>query len=387
MGSTSVSKRVPDHFPTGVAHAGTGAWVAGWTRTYPVGCDVRDGTDHLAVGSGAYRRHAEGPDAFTRGADGRWVEDLSGVRFDDVDADYLAYIRSIEAPRGRVRVVAGWVDAWARTPEGVYAFGPDVYPGRETGWMYKTLGTLAYHRARRDRDDVLSESGFCPADETPDDGWAAGRAWGSEGRDWVPERKDVHRLMERIRGRETPATYERKRAGEYVRGGLVLVHAPDGSKAMELPGRWAPTRAMEEVRPDTYRMTGLEFVDRHAWDAALGAAEDLRTLYTRVVEQGPACVPDGEDEGPVAWVYGRVAEVMARVPTDPSDVRLMRFVREVRKAANACLDAAERMDRPAGDLDLGRLFDLVDAEADTRRRSTGVRVTRRGDVAMCEPVN
>jgi hypothetical protein len=403
--------KTPVCFPTGVEHATTGVWVAGWKRTYPASMDL-SGQDHLAVGSGAWRRSREweeyhagaNGDGFTRDAQGRWVEDLSGVRFDDVDADYLSYILSLEAPRGRTAVVQKWVAAWARTPEGRYAMGDDVYAGRETGWMYKTLGSLACHRAKRDSDDTLSESGFCPVfDETPDDGRLAGRTWGSADPDWKPKPHEAYAILADVKERAARAQgkvvwdadggrypapharYETHKAGTFKRVAAVVVRADRGDKAFELPGKWLPE----------WKDGELGFIDRHAWDAVLWAAGELRELYTRVVENGELCVPDGCDVGPVAWVYETVAGVMAHLPTgELKDARLDGFRAEVRRMANACLDAAERVGRPVGYDFVGPVDELADLDLEflakaycrrvgyrpSRRRVT---VTRGRDWACC----
>jgi hypothetical protein len=351
--------------------ANTAAVVAfpkGWVRTFPDAFEPGP-ADYLAQLSGAWERERAGEGRLFQWPNGRWAERLAGVGFADVDAGYLGYVAGGDGPVSRA--VAGWLS----TPAGAAHWGRRERAVREA--------QLAANAAEREGDvgaggafvEGARESGFIPSlDETPDDGRLAGRAWGSEGRDWLPARHECHAILARIKARRTDATYESHKAGTFVKGAMIVVAAADGEKRLELPGRWLPE----------FTATGLEFVDRHAWDAVLWAASELRELYTRVVENGELCVPADSDLGPVAWVYETVAGVMAHVPAGVRDDRLGSLMADVRKMANAVLDAAERMgeDVPPP-LDLGRFCDLVDADA--RRKSTLVKVSRpTRDVALCE---
>lgn len=398
----------PAHFPTGTVHAATGDWVPGWKRTYPATMKLT-ADDHLAVASGAYRRWLEGACRFHQASDGRWVEDMSGVAFDDTDVGYLDWLCG-----STKNATARWIGEY-RTGAGASRFSGDVLSAesfrREAGWMYATLGTLMWWQAQRDRDSVESRSGFsADLDETPDDGWATGRTWGSADPNWTPERHDAHWILEAVRekarraagkmvwdadGGRYPAphaAYTSHRAGEMVKVAAVTVVDTRGMKTLELPGRWAPRSFGFTTVVDTgtdqvtvfvpWENDGHEcpqFLDRHAWDACLWAADELRQLYTRIVEQGPACVPDDADVGPVAWVYERVREVMDRVPTgDVRDSKLDGFRKLVRQSANACLDAVERIEVPVdagfvGPVDELANLDLVELAKATERAVWGRR--------------
>jgi hypothetical protein len=362
-----------------------GDYVSAWTRVYPASMKLTE-DDHLAVASGAWARYNQFREAFTRRGN-QWVEDLSGVRFEAVDVAYLDWLCGGEGFLSeRIRSYRGGA--------GAERFSMDVQSAesfrRRPGWMYSTLGTYLWWKAQRDRDSVESKSGFSAAlDETLDDGWYSGRSWGSESRDWTPAKHEVHTFLQSIR---KGTTVECHRAGEYTRASTMVVRVRD-EKAIELPGEWIPSHGDE----------GLTFLDRHAWDAVLWAADELRSLYTRIVEDGPLCVPEGEDLGPVAWVYEKVAGIMGHIPSEHEDKALVRLIGTVRQAANACLNAAERIEVPVADdrndfIDLEnftsplrrilrRVKDAVrKSEAEQLRRLLhGVWVERvNSDVAICE---
>jgi len=410
MNATKSTKSVPVHFPTGCDHAVTGNWIAGWKRTYPTTMTM-DEHDHLAVASGAYSRYCEDPGRFERTASGTWVEDLSAVYFDDVDVAYLDWLSGGQGGP-RFAGVSRWIQAY-RVGAGKARFRGEILASaddrRVVGWMYATLGTFLYWQERKDSFAVNSESGLFGGREPwatdEDDGWATGRTWGSDNPDWIPARHDAFHLVGQILRRKT-ATCEKAPAGSFARVSLLLVKREDETTAIELPGRWAPSPApVGEFQWDTdggrYR-PGVEFVDRHIWDALLWASDELRTLYSRIVERGPLCPTPADPtdrydrmlEGvglptdPIQWVYETVENVMSHVPAyDPRDVKVAAFLTCVREMANACLDMADRI--PEEDqltINWDRFAELVDAEFDTHRHSTMVRVTRRGDVAMCEPV-
>jgi hypothetical protein len=155
-----------------------------WVRTYPPDMEMSD-QDHLAVASGAWARYEEwGLWAFWKDAQGRWVEDLSGVAFEDVDVAYLDWLCAN----------AGYVSRRVqnyRVGAGKGRFVMDVHASaddrRDPGWMYATVGTFLYYQDRKDSFAERGESGAwgaTPWAEDTDDGWATGRVWGSEDPDY-----------------------------------------------------------------------------------------------------------------------------------------------------------------------------------------------------------
>ena len=121
---------------------GTFAFPKGWVRRYPVAMELSE-KDHLAVGSGLWDRYQARDDESVRRVGVQWVEELEGVSFADVDVDYLDFLL------GRGGRVADQIAGWKRTPEGREVFSDRIWPTRETGWMYRTWGSLQFHRGKR----------------------------------------------------------------------------------------------------------------------------------------------------------------------------------------------------------------------------------------------